>query len=91
MYKENLNALFNEYKKCIQGNILKDLDKDDIPVKYLNKCLPQRQEIHNYVNSQMLRIFELDHDREHKLDGLVDKDVYKFSEYGWSEKRVRNM
>jgi hypothetical protein len=91
MKDENLRSLFNEYRKCIRGLILPDLDKDDIDLNYFKKCTQQINDIDKYYTPHGNKAHDIHYTLDHDLDAQVDKDIHKLHPYGWSEKRVRNL
>jgi hypothetical protein len=91
MFRDNLNLFYNEYRQCIKNQIIPDLDKDDKENNFFKNCLPQKDLIQNFLHSQVEKLHSIHWQFEHHLDAGIDKNLHKFHDYGWSEKRVKNM
>ncbi len=92
MHQETLKMLFKEYKNCLRNQLSEYFGKDDQYVSYKDKCWNQLDEIRNFYNSHLKKVYYAMPTREEfEVETKVERRYNQFGAHGWSENQVRNL
>lgn len=91
MYKENISILYDQYRACIEQDVIAHEDREDIYNNYLIKCIEQRKDIEDYYMKNFEKTFNLKRNlHEHEVLQNIEGSKNKLFQHGWNEKQIRN-
>lgn len=89
MFKESLKVLYDQYRACINKEIVSHSDKQDHYEPYTLKCAEQREDIYNFYTKHFNK-YNNALEKEELL--LQEKEAIKtkLNQHGWNEQQMNN-
>jgi hypothetical protein len=91
MHSENLKFLYREYRNCMKNQFSEYFGKDDEYRSYAGKCMNQKNDIDNYVNSHFSKVGKINPKREDReVHARYQEKIEDFTLFGWSVQEIKN-